>query len=116
VRILVAEPDPDVLVLVERALAAWGHEPVRYRPGAAVQDVDVMVVEPAMGARVVRLAAELSRRSPAVPLVVVSIHPSEPSVRDLRPVVHLLKPFALRELEAAVRKAVTRAERARRDV
>jgi DNA-binding response OmpR family regulator len=109
VRFLVAEPDPDVLALIERALAGWGHETVRFRGRAEPAEVDAMLFEPGMGERVVELAGELAGRRPPVPLVVVSIYPAEPSVRGLRPVAYLLKPFALHELEVAVEKAVARA-------
>lgn len=107
-RILVAEPDPDVLGLVERALAGWGHEVVRFRPGAELPAVDVMIFEPAMGARVLALAGVLASGTPPVPLVVASIYPPEAAVSELRPVARLLKPFSLGELEAAVAKAVAR--------
>jgi hypothetical protein len=44
-RILVAEPDPDALALIERAVAASGHEAVLYRPGSELPFVDVMLFE-----------------------------------------------------------------------
>jgi DNA-binding response OmpR family regulator len=112
-RVLVAEPDPDVLALVERALIGWGHEVVRYRPNAPLPDVDVMVFEPGMGPRVVGLAEVLTSRSPAVQLVVVSIHPPELAVHALRPVAYVVKPFSLGDLQVAVEKAVRRSERLR---
>lgn len=107
-RILVAEPDPDVLALLERALAGRGHEVVRFRPGSALPDVDAMIFEPAMGARVLALAGVLASADPPVPLIVASIHPPGGDVHELRPVARLLKPFSLAELEAAVDKAVGR--------
>ncbi|MGH3057642.1 MAG: hypothetical protein ACRDPP_05320 [Gaiellaceae bacterium] len=109
-RILVAEPDPDVLALVERSLAAWGHEAVRYRAGSALPDVDLMVFEPQMGARVVGLAEVLAARTPPVELVIVSIDPSELALHALRPVAYVLKPFSLAELEVAVAAAVGRTQ------
>lgn len=112
-RILVAEPDQDVLALVERALAGWGHEAIRYRPGAALPQVDVMLLEPGMGPRVVGLAEVLASGSPPAQLVVVSIHPPEAPVHALRPVAYVVKPFSLGALQAAVEKAVRRGERLR---
>jgi DNA-binding response OmpR family regulator len=105
-RILVAEPDPDALALMERAIAASGHEAVLYRPGSELPSVDVMLFEPGMGQRVIALAKVLASASPPVPIVVVSIRPPEPSVHELRPVAYVLKPFSLDELRAAVEKAV----------
>jgi hypothetical protein len=105
-RILVAEPDADVLGLVERALEGWGHEVVRFRPGAELPDVDVMIFEPGMGPRVLAVAGVLASASPPVPLVVASIYPPDPAVTELRPAARLLKPFSLGELEAAVAKAL----------
>jgi DNA-binding response OmpR family regulator len=46
----------------------------------------------------------MPRRAPSI--VVVSIHPPELSVHELRPVAYVLKPFSLEELRAAVEKAV----------
>jgi len=105
-RILVAEPDPDALALIERAIAASGHEAVLYRPGSELPEVDVMLFEPSMGQRVVALAKVLASASPPVPVVVVSIQPPELAVHELRPVAYVLKPFSLDELRAAVEKAV----------
>lgn len=104
-RILVAEPDADVRGLVARALEGWGHDVVLFRPGAELPEVDVMIFEPGMGARVLALAGVLASASPPVPLV-ASIYPPEAAVAELRPVARLLKPFSLAELEAAVTKAV----------
>ena len=112
-RILVAEPDPDALALIQRAIAGSGHETVLYRPGSELPEVDVMVFEPGMGQRVVALAKVLATASPPVAVVVVSIQPPELSVHELRPVAYVLKPFSLDELRAAVEKAVrVRGERA----
>lgn len=105
-RILVAEPDPDALALIQHAIAAAGHETVLYRPGSELPDVDVMVFEPGMGQRVVALAKVLATASPPVAVVVVSIQPPELAVHELRPVAYVLKPFSLDELRAAVEKAV----------
>ena len=105
-RILVAEPDPDALALIQRAISTSGHETLLYRPGSELPEVDVMVFEPGMGQRVVALARVLATASPPVPLVVVSIQPAELSVHELRPVAYVLKPFSLDELRAAVEKAV----------
>ncbi len=105
-RILVAEPDPDALALIQRAIAASGHEIVLYRPGSELPEVDVMVFEPSMGQRVVALAKVLATASPPVAVVVVSIQPPELAVHELRPVAYVLKPFSLDELRAAVEKAV----------
>ncbi|MGH3027274.1 MAG: hypothetical protein ACRDMW_01835 [Gaiellaceae bacterium] len=57
-----------------------------------------MLFEPAMGQRVIALAKMLASASPPVPIVVVSIHPPELSVHELRPVAYVLKPFSLEEL------------------
>ncbi len=105
-RILVAEPDPDALALIQRAVAAAGHEAVLYRPGSELPEVDVMLFEPGMGQRVIALAKVLASATPPVPVVVVSIQPPELSVHELRPVAYVLKPFSLDELRAAVEKAV----------
>jgi CheY-like chemotaxis protein len=105
-RILVAEPDPDALALIERAISGSGHEAVLYRPGSELPVVDVMLFEPGMGQRVIALARVLASASPPVPIVVVSIQPPELAVHELRPVAYVLKPFSLEELRAAVEKAV----------
>jgi len=107
-RILVAEPDPDVLALVERALTSWGHVPLRFDPGSEPPDVDVMLFEPGMGGSVLGTARTLASRTPPVPLVVLSIYPPGLEVHELRPVARLLKPFSLDELRAAVDKATKR--------
>jgi CheY-like chemotaxis protein len=105
-RVLVADPDPDVLALVERAVASWGHETHRYRPGEDPPRPDVMLFEPEMGPGVLDLARRLAAAEPPVPLVVVSIHPPELAVHQLRPAAYLLKPFSLAQLEGALAKAL----------
>ena len=94
------------LALIQRAIAASGHEVVLYRPGSELPEVDVMLFEPGMGQRVIALAKVLASATPPVPVVVVSIQPPELSVHELRPVAYVLKPFSLDELRAAVEKAV----------
>jgi len=105
-RVLVADPDPDVLALVERAVTNWGHEVVRYHPDDPPIVPDVMLFEPEMGPRVIALAERLGAESPPVPIVVVSIHPPELAVHRLRPAAYLLKPFSLPQLQAALLKAL----------
>jgi CheY-like chemotaxis protein len=55
---------------------------------------------------VIRLAEQLASEEPAVPLVVVSIHPPELAVHRLRPTAYLVKPFSLPQLQAALQKAL----------
>jgi DNA-binding response OmpR family regulator len=103
-RILIVEPHPDVRELFARVLARLGHETVRLEDlGGDDAAVAAAVLEPAFPG-----ALELARslRARGVPVVCASIEPCTSEVRALEPVAHLLKPFALRELEAAVDAAL----------
>jgi CheY-like chemotaxis protein len=109
-RIAIAEPSPEVRTLIEAVVRELGHEPVAVEPGGELPPCDVLVAEP--GSPLGRdAAARLRAERPGTPLVLVSIYPRGPETAALAPAAHLLKPFRLADLEAALRDAVAGATR-----
>jgi CheY-like chemotaxis protein len=108
-RILVCEPHPEVRTLLAHVVRRLGHEPVFADEGAdrAPGAVDVMLIEPA-DPRALAAAQILRLERENAPIVCASIFPPSAHSRRLDPVAYLLKPFALRELEAALEAAVAR--------
>ena len=92
-RVLIAESDPDIRLLLALAVARVGHNPVMY--GAA----DAVVLEP--GCPVAR--SSIDRLGADVPPVVcVSIHPPEAGLAPPETVHYLEKPVSTARLGAAL--------------
>jgi CheY-like chemotaxis protein len=103
-RILVVEPHAEVRELLERVVRRLGHEPVRPSGDDVLGEVDAAILEPAaLGGHDVGRAL----RKAGIPTVFVSIFPLSTELRELEPVAHVLKPFALAELERAVLAATS---------
>jgi DNA-binding response OmpR family regulator len=106
-QILISEPHPELRVLLEAVVRRAGHEPVG--PGELTSDdaPAVMILEPA-SADGLAAAARLRRRLERLPIICASIFPPSDESCALSPVAHLIKPFRLRELEAAIVSALAR--------
>ena len=105
-RILVAEKNPAVRLLLERRLTQLGHEPVTSDGGTAIADtVDAVIVEPA-DAETLWFARMLRRDHPNLPIVVSSSRGRTLETAGLRPAAHLVKPFALSRMERALDDAL----------
>jgi CheY-like chemotaxis protein len=104
-RILISEPHPDVRVLLEAIVRRAGHEPVGHGELTVDDAPAVMILEPA-SAEGLAAAAGLRRRLEDLPIICASVLPPSPATRELAPVAHLLKPFRLAELEAAIDAAL----------
>jgi CheY-like chemotaxis protein len=105
-RILISEPHPDLRVLIEAVVRRTGNEPVGH--GELTYDDDapaVMILEPA-SADGLAAAAGLRRRLEDLPIICTSITPPSDETRSLGPVAHLIKPFRLGDLEAAIVSAL----------
>jgi hypothetical protein len=100
-RILISEPHPDLRVLLEAVVRRTGHEPVGHGELTNDDAPAVMILEPA-SAEGLAAAAGLRRRLEDLPIICTSIFPPNEGSRALGPVVHLIKPFRLRELEDAI--------------
>ncbi|MFY9578753.1 MAG: hypothetical protein WAQ33_05465 [Gaiellaceae bacterium] len=101
--ILLLEPHREVRELFSAVALRLGHEPV-----ATIADEPpaVVVVEPSAESEL-RRARRLRERFPALAIVCASIHPPSRETREqLDPVVHLIKPFPLVELERALEAAL----------
>ena len=104
-RILISEPHPDLRVLMEAVVRRSGNEPVG--PGE-LTDSDapqVMILEPACTDGLAA-AARLRGRLEDIPIICTSIYPPSEESSALHPVAHLIKPFRLHELEAAIASAL----------
>jgi DNA-binding response OmpR family regulator len=109
--VLIGEPFPEVAQLLERAVGRLGHEAVAHEPGwadTALPDVDVLVLEPELHDGL-ELARALRREKPELPVICTLSGDPGRDVAELDPVATLVKPFALADLETALRDAVRRA-------
>ena len=110
-RVLVGEPYPEVRGLVERVLARLGHEAVPHTRdwnADSLPDVDVLVLEPSLD-NGVELARALRKTKPELPVICTASDPPPRDVEQLEPLAYLVKPFAVADLEHALRDAVARA-------
>jgi hypothetical protein len=80
-----------------------GHEPVL--DDAALCGVEAIVLEPAHAPSVERAQA-FRAASDSAPLICASIDLPDGGTRRLEPVAHLVKPFGLPEIEAALTLAL----------
>jgi CheY-like chemotaxis protein len=104
-RILICEPHPDLRVLLETVVRRAGHEPVGHGELTSDDAPAVMILEPA-SADGLAAAAGLRRRLEDLPIICTSISPPSDETRSLGPVAHLIKPFRLGDLEAAIVSAL----------
>jgi len=104
-RILISEPHPDVRVLLEAVVRRAGHEPVGRGELTVDETPELMILEPA-SADSLAAAAGLRRRLEDLPIICTSIEPPNAATKALAPVAHLIKPFRLAELEAAITSAL----------
>jgi CheY-like chemotaxis protein len=104
-RILISEPHPDLRVLLEAVVRRAGHEPVGHGELTSGDAPAVMILEPA-SAECLAAAARLRRRLENLPIICASTAPASDESRALGPVAHLIKPFRLRDLEAAIVSAL----------
>lgn len=107
--VLISEPHADTRTLLGFVARRLGHEPVTadgtYSQVAAA---DVLLVEPG-DAVALDLARWARANVPALPIVCTSIFPAGAEASELRPDAYLVKPFALHELECALRVVLARA-------
>jgi CheY-like chemotaxis protein len=104
-RILICEPHPDLRVLLETVVRRAGHEPVGHGELTSDDAPAVMILEPA-SADGLAAAAGLRCRLEDLPIICTSISPPSDETRSLGPVAHLIKPFRLGDLEAAIVSAL----------
>src|ERR1700730_28205 len=106
-RILTSEPHPDLRVLIEAVVRRTGNEPVGHGELIGEDVPAAMILEPASVGGLAA-AARLRRQLEDLPIICASIYPRSKESRALAPVAHLIKPFRLRELEAAIVSALAR--------
>jgi DNA-binding response OmpR family regulator len=110
-RILISEPHSEVRSLLAHIVTRLGHDPIFPTHDADVLfdagAVDVLVIEPA-DPRALAAAQILRLQRDDVPIVCASIHPPSSHTLRMKPVAYIVKPFALAELEDALRAAVSR--------
>ncbi len=104
-RILISEPHPDLRVLIAAVVRRTGHEPVGQAELSGGDTPAAMILEPA-SADGLAAANRLRRRLEDLPIICTSIYPPSDESSALDPVAHLIKPFRLRELEAAILSAL----------
>lgn len=109
--VLIAEPAAEIRVLLTHVVTRLGHAAVECDAvddlEARIADLDAAIVEPAE--RSAFLIAERLRAAHArMPLLFVSVLPRTPESDVLQPVVHLVKPFDMKTLRAAVASALDR--------
>ena len=105
-RILVSEPHPDLRVLIEAVVRRTGNEPVGHADLVGEDAPAVIILEPSSADGLAE-AARLRCRLEDLPIICTSIYPPTDESGALGPVAHLIKPFRLCELEAAIVSALT---------
>ena len=108
-RVLIAETSADVRQLLVTSVDRMGHEGVVIDSvdRALVESADVLLVEPGDGSSYALAQRARSERMD-LPIICISIYPPGAESRLLQPAAHLLKPFALTELQAAIEGALGR--------
>ena len=102
--VLVLEPDPEVRELIQLVATRVGLDAVTEVPTPS-GSVDVVVLEPE-SFRGFLTAQVLRERFPSLPIICASIAPPGPRTAELRPLAYLQKPFALNDLQHALRRAL----------
>jgi CheY-like chemotaxis protein len=102
-RVLIAEPDPDVRLLIGQVIRRMGHEALPFSP-AGVATADVALVEPASPQGVAALAA-LRDAPRQVPIVLASIAEIEPDAAGAA-AAWVAKPFTGADLVDALERAL----------
>jgi len=107
---LIAEPTPEIRLLLERAVERLGHACVAHERGddPYPPDADVLLLEPALTGGL-ELARALRERCPEAEIVVCSIYPASDEILALRPAAQLEKPFTRDALDHALTLAAERA-------
>ena len=99
-RVLICEPHPDVRELLRRVVVRLGHEPVL--DDTDLGPVDAILLEPAHAPSMERAQAFRAANG-ETPIVCASIELPDAGSRRLGPAAYLVKPFALPDLEHALR-------------
>jgi hypothetical protein len=102
-RVLICEPHPEVRELLSRIVVRLGHDAVL--EDAELAPVDAILLEPAHAPSVERAQAFRAANG-ETPVVCASIELPDAGSRRLSPVAFLVKPFALPDLEAALKRAL----------
>jgi CheY-like chemotaxis protein len=102
-RVLICEPHPEVRELLRRIVVRLGHDPVL--DDAELARVDAILLEPADPPSVERAQAFRAMNGDT-PVVCASMELPDAGSRRLGPVAHLVKPFALPDLEHALSRAL----------
>ena len=106
-RVLIVEPAAELSELLSLVVARAGHEPLAYvgAPSSLPRDVDAVLVEPdARGA--LALVRRLRASRPHLPIVCLSMELPTPEAAALEPVAFLDKPFAIKDVDAALEVAL----------
>ncbi len=108
-RVLIAEPTPEIRLLLERAVERLGHGLVPHERAGAPEEVDadILLLEPALTGGV-ELARALRERRPDAAIVVCSIYPPTAETLALEPAALLEKPFTREALDRALMAAAER--------
>ena len=106
-QVLIVEPTPELSDLLAHVVLRAGHEPIEHGglPEHAPRRVDALLLEPAAPGALA-LARRLRRDRPGLPVVCLSLAAATPEVLALEPVAFLEKPFALRDVHEALRRAL----------
>ncbi|MEA2391496.1 MAG: two-component system, cell cycle response regulator CpdR [Solirubrobacteraceae bacterium] len=106
-RVLIAEPSPDVRLLLRRVVARMGYEPVVLDPQIRKnpEGFDALLLEPATVGGL-ELARAARARRPDLPIVICTISSRTPELAQLGAVAHVTKPFQRPALERALHAAL----------
>lgn len=105
-KVIIIEEDPAVRDLLAIVVRRLGHDPAPLLSATEPRmPADAALIEPA-DPRALSLTQQLRREQPGLEIVFVSTLPPAAETQELRPSTHLIKPFALGELSAAIERSV----------
>ncbi len=105
--VLVVDPDPETLALLELVLRRLGHLPIGEADLETGVEPDLLLLEPA-APLALQTARRMRARLPSLPVVCVSIEPPGEASRGLDPAGYLMKPFRRPQLAGALDRALAR--------
>ncbi|MDX6467924.1 MAG: two-component system, cell cycle response regulator CpdR [Gaiellaceae bacterium] len=102
-RIHIEEPSEPVRALLEHVVGRMGHELTGR--GDDPLECDLLILEASSSSGLL-VATRLRAAQPDLPIICISSEQLSSAVRELGPIAHFVKPFAIAEIEEAVTNAL----------
>src|SRR5437660_11705214 len=109
-RVVIVDPEPDLLLLAIEAVTELGHEAVVLEQPEQQAHADVLMIAPCQEMR--SLVARLRASCHGMSVILVSVGPPSDDMHALRPAQYLAKPYTLDALDRALDCALAAKEAA----